>query len=123
MDRLKPVIISSPVVPASPSLRGHPWLVPASVPGPPVPRRPPVKKVSFAPIPAMQRRQNPHRTVRGSPPLSAVLHPHLLGGVPVATTKTTFRTSGPHLAQRDQRYCAGLFGSVGLKTKTYSSFI
>ena len=95
VDRLKPVISSTPVVPAVPSLRGQPCLVLASVPRPLVPRRPPVKKVSFAPVPAMQLRRNPHRTVQGSPPLSAVIRPHLLGGVTVATTKTTFRTSSP----------------------------
>ena len=41
----------------------------------------PVKKVRFSVlVPAMKRRWNPHRTVGGSPPLSSVLQPHLLGG-------------------------------------------
>ena len=100
MDRLKPVISSVPVVPGVPPVRGRPRLKPASIPGPPVQDRPPGKKVTFSPVkkvrflvPAMQLRRNPHRTVRGSPPLSAVLRPHLLGGVTVATTNltTTFR--------------------------------
>ena len=52
VDRLKPVISSTPVVPAVPSLPDRPCLVPASVPRPPVPRCPLVKKVSFAPVPA-----------------------------------------------------------------------
>ena len=118
VDRLKPVFSSYPLVPAKPPHLGWPCLVPASVPGPPVPRCPPVKKVSFAPVPAPPE-SSPE--VRGSPPHSAVLRHHLLGGVTVATTKTTFRTSGPHPAQRVQRYCAGLFGSVGLETKSISS--
>ena len=62
-DRLKPAISSTPVVPAVPPLRGRPRLVPPLVPDPPVPRRPPVKKVSFARVPATQLRWNPHRTV------------------------------------------------------------
>ena len=91
VDRLKPVFSSNPVVPGLPPVRGRPRLVPASVPGPPAVRPPvkkvsstPVKKVRFSPVPATQLRRNPHRTVRGSPPLSAVLRPHLLGGVTVA---------------------------------------
>ena len=92
--RLKPVISSVPVVPAVPPLQGRPHLVPAlvprppdphpdpaSVPGPPDPGCPLVKKVMFSLVPTTQLRQNSHRTVRGSPPLFAVLRPHLLGGV------------------------------------------
>ena len=72
VDRLRPVISSVPLVPGVPPVRGRPCLQPASVPGPPVPSRPLVKKVSFsplvkkvkfAPIPATQLCQNPHRTV------------------------------------------------------------
>ena len=94
-DRLKPVFSSTPMVPAKPPLQGLLCLVPALVPRSPVSRRPPVKKVSFASVPATQLHRNPHRTVPGSLPLYAILCPHLLGGVTVATTKTTFRTSGP----------------------------
>ena len=95
MERLKPVISSVHGVPAVPPLWGWPCLVPASVSRPPVPCHPPVKKVSFTPVPATQLCRNPHQTVWGSPPLSAVLCPHLLGGVSVATTKMTFGTSFP----------------------------
>ena len=97
VDRLKPVFSSVPVVPAEPPLPGRPYLVPASMPKPTVPRRPPVKKVtfspvkkvSFSPVPATQLCRNPHRTVQNSPPLFTVLCPHLLGGVTVATTNLT----------------------------------
>ena len=47
VDRLKPVISSGLVTPAVPPLRGQPRLVPASVPRPPDPGRPLVKKVRF----------------------------------------------------------------------------
>ena len=97
VDRLKPVISSVPVVPGVPPVRGWPRLKPASTPGPPVKDRPPVKKVTFSPVkkvrfspvPAKQLRRNPRRTVQNSPPLSAVLRPHLLGGVTVATANLT----------------------------------
>ena len=52
VDGLKPVISSVPVVSAVPSLRGRPRLMPASVPGPPVPKHPQVKKMSFATVPS-----------------------------------------------------------------------
>ena len=104
VDRLKPVFSSVPVVPAAPPQRGRPRLgpalvprppgpcpEPALVPGPPDPGRPPVKKVRFSPVPAIQLHRNPHRTVQGFPPLSAILRSHFLGGVTcVATTKATF---------------------------------
>ena len=95
VDRLKPVFSSVPVVPAAPPQRGRPRLgpalvprppgpcpEPALVPGPPDPGRPPVKKVRFSPVPAIQLHRNP---------LSAILRSHFLGGVTcVATTKATF---------------------------------
>ena len=89
------------MIPGVPPVRGRLRLKPASDPGPPVPDRPQVKKVTFShvkkvrfsPVPATQLHRNPRRTVRGCLPLSAVLHPHLLGGVIVATIKTTFRTT------------------------------
>ena len=83
VDGLKPVFSSTPVVPVKPPpLQGQPFLVPASVIRSPVPRHPPGKKMSFAPIPAMQLHRNPHPS------------------------------------QRVQQNCAGLFGSVGLGTKS-----
>ena len=71
VDMLKPVISSVSVVPGVPPVRGWPQLKPASVPGPPVPGCPPVKKVTFSPVkkvrfspvPATQLCQNPLRTV------------------------------------------------------------
>ena len=102
VDRLKPVISSVPVVPGVPPVHGRHRLKPASIPGPPVQDRPPEKKVTFSPlkkvrispVTATQLRWNLHRTVQGSLPLSAVLRPHLLEGVTVATTNltTTFIT-------------------------------
>ena len=100
VDRLKPVISSFQVVPGVPPVRGRPRLKPAYIPEPPVQDRPPVKKVTyspvkkvrFSPVPATQLHRNPHRTVRGSPPLSAVLRPHLLGGVTATNLTTTFGT-------------------------------
>ena len=105
VDRLKPVFSSDPEVPADPSLRGRPRLVPAwvtrppdprpepaSVPDPQAPGRPQVKKVMVSPVPATQLRRNPHRTVQGSQPLSAVLHPYLLGGV----TCDYYKDNHPH---------------------------
>ena len=103
VDRLKPVFSSVPVVPGVPPVPGRPRLHPASMPGPPVPAHPAVKKVSFSPLVkkvkfalvlATQLRRNPQQTAQGSSPLSAVLCPHLLGGVTVATTNrtTTFIT-------------------------------
>ena len=93
MDRWKPVISSVLVVLGVPPVRGRPCLKPASIPGPPVKDRPTVKKVTFSPVkkvrfslvPVTQLRRNPHRTVRDYLSLSAVLRPHLLGGVTVAT--------------------------------------
>ena len=103
VDRLKPVISSVPVVPGVPPVRGRPCLKPASILVPPVQDRPPVKKVTFSSVkkvrfssvPVTQLSWNPHRTAQGSPPLSAVLRPHLMGGVTVATANltTTFRTA------------------------------
>ena len=98
VDRLKPVISSVPVVPGVPPVRGLPCLNSASIPGPPVQDHPSVKKVSFSPavkkvkfspVPATQLCRNPHWSVQGSSPLSIVLHPHLLGGVTLATTNLT----------------------------------
>ena len=48
VDRLKPVISSVPVIPGVPPVWGRPRLKPASVPKPPVPVRPLVKKVTFS---------------------------------------------------------------------------
>ena len=49
----------------------------------------PVKEGAFLHlVPATQLCRNPNGTVQGSSPLSAFLHPHLLGGVTVATTMT-----------------------------------
>ena len=100
VDRLKPVISS---VPGVTPVRSWPHLNPASIPGPPVKDRPPVKKVTFSPVkrvrfspvPATQLCRNPHWTVQDSWPLSDVLRPHLLGGVTVATANlmTTLGTS------------------------------
>ena len=39
------------------------------------------ENVRFSPVLATKLCRNPHRTVQGSPPLSVVLRPHLLGGV------------------------------------------
>ena len=89
VDRLKPVYFTVTVDPAVPPSRGRPWLVPPAVSVPPDPVLPPKMKVWFSPLAlAMQLRRNPHRTVGGSPPLSAVLRPHLLGEVTVATRMT-----------------------------------
>ena len=122
LDRLEPVIFSVSVVPGVPPVRGWPRLKPASIPGPPVQDRPPVKKVTFSPVkkvrfsqvPATQLRQNPHRSARGHLPLSADLHPHILGiTVATADLTTTFGTvcslSPPseHLC-RSPQHCAGL---------------
>ena len=71
VDRLKPVVSSVPVVPGVPPVHGRHRLKPASIPGPPVQDRPPVKKVTFSPlkkvrfspVTATQLRWNPHRTV------------------------------------------------------------
>ena len=100
--RLKPVFSSTTVVPGVPPVRGRPRLVPAFIAQPSVKDRPPVKKVtfspvkkvSFSPVPATIIRRNPHRSARGSAPFSAVLRPHLLGGVTVALANltTTFGT-------------------------------
>ena len=69
-------------------LRLEDALVPAFVPELPAPIHV-KKKVRFeTPVPATKLRRNPRRTVWGSPPLSAILRPHLLGGVAVATTTT-----------------------------------
>ena len=102
MDRLKPVFSSVPVVPGVPPVPGQSRLKTTSIPGPPVKVRPPVKKVTFSPVnkvrfstdPATQLHRNSHVSARGPPPLSAVLHPHLLGEVTVATANltTTFGT-------------------------------
>ena len=97
VHRLKPVFFSSPIVPGVPPVRGRPRLVPASNPGPPIKDHSPgkkftfspVKKVRFSPVPATQLRRIPHRSAPGSPPLSAVLHPHVLGGVTVAMANLT----------------------------------
>ena len=84
VDRLKAVFSPTTVTPAAPPPRGRPRLQPASVSVPPAHVK---KKVRFElPVPATKLRRNPHRTVRGSQPLSAVLRPHLLGGVSVAPT-------------------------------------
>ena len=80
VNRLTPVISAVPVTSAVPPLRGCPRLVSASVTRPPDPGRLLVKKVRFAPVPASKLRWNPHRTVWASPPLSAILQPHLLEG-------------------------------------------
>ena len=70
VDRLKPVISSTPVTPAVPPPQGHPRLVPASVTLPPGPVCLQKKKVGFSVlVPAMKLGQNPHQTVRGSLPL------------------------------------------------------
>ena len=80
VDRLKPVTSATPVTPAVHPPRGH--LVLASITRPPDPVSLPVKKVRFeVRVPATKLRQNPHWTVQGPPPLSAILRPHLLGGV------------------------------------------
>ena len=81
VDRLKAVFSSVPVTPAVPPTQGRPCLFLASVTTPPVSVHL-KKKVRFeTPVPATKLRQNPHRTIRGFPPLYAVLWPHLLGGV------------------------------------------
>ena len=107
VDRFKPVISSVPVVPGVPPVRGRPRLKPASIPGPPVKDRPPVKNVTFSPVkkvrfslvPAPQLRRNPH----------------LLEVVTVATANltTTFGTfcslsPPPEHAWRSPRYYACL---------------
>ena len=48
-----------------------------------------MKKVRFSQVPATQLHRNPHRSARGSLLLSAVLHPHLLGGLTVAIANLT----------------------------------
>ena len=66
VDRLKPVVSDSSVVPASPPVRGRPPLRPqkqqpdssASTP-PPI-----VKRVRFQPLPSVPVRRNPHRAAR-----------------------------------------------------------
>ena len=75
-----------------------PRLVPTSVCLPFDPVHLQKKKVRFlVPVLAPKLRRNPHRTVQGSPPLSTVLRPHLLGGVSVATM-TTFTQPQLHRA-------------------------
>ena len=115
VDRLKPVVSSIPVIP-SVTLFGvdHGWNQPPflDLQFQVVLRWKkvsfsPVKKVRFSLVPATQLRRNPHWTVWGSPPLSAVLHPHILGGVTVATTKTTFGTSNVPASTCKPRYLRG----------------
>ena len=89
VDRLKPVISSVPVTPAVPPPHGWSRLVPAYVTKPSNPAHLQLKKVRFSvPVPATQLHLNPPWMVQGFQPLSAVLHPHLLGGVTVATSMT-----------------------------------
>ena len=76
VDRLKAVFSSVPVTPADlpvtpadPPPRGRPRLLPASVMKPPIPVHV-KKKICFeVPVSATKLRRNPHRTVRGIPPL------------------------------------------------------
>ena len=61
---VKPVISSTPVTPEVPIPRGHPWLVPASIPLLLDPTRLLKKKVFFSvPVPAMKLHKNPQQTV------------------------------------------------------------
>ena len=87
VDRLKPVFSSVSVTLAVLPPPGSPCLVPASAMMPLVSVH--MKKVRFLTwVPAAHLHQNPCQAVQGSLPLSAILRPHLLGGVTVATTTT-----------------------------------
>ena len=120
VDRLKSVISSVPLVPAVPPLRGWPRLVPALVPRPQDSGGPLVKKERFYLVPATQLCWNPHWTVRGSSPLSVVLHLTFWGEYLVATTKTAFLILRSANWERTQWQHTKLNGTVGLKTSTIS---
>ena len=81
VDRLKAVFSSVPVTPAVPPPRERPRLFPASVTKPPVSVHLKKKVRLETPVPATKLLRNPHQMVQGFWPLSAVLWPHLLGGV------------------------------------------
>ena len=73
MDRLKAVYSPVPVTPAVPLPQGRPCLPPASVAKPPVPVHVKKKACYEVPVPATKLRRNPHRTIQGILPFSAVL--------------------------------------------------
>ena len=90
VDRLKPVISDSTIIPARPPARGRPILRPQSPKTDTSVSAPPrvVRKVRFQVQPAVPVRRNPHRTARSY--LRNLASALVSGGSPVADKSSYF---------------------------------